>query len=114
MSLFWDYRCLPHVRIEIEAVGYRAFRAIVYAGTVLALGAHSVEKKASFLSGIMLFLRQVVGELRKVVTPTRSELVRYTVVVLMFVAVMIAIATVLDLAFGAGAAFVFGGGSGDH
>lgn len=111
---FRDYRCHPRVRIEIEAVAHRAPRAVVYDGAVLTVGAHSAEKKTSFVSGIMLFLRQVVGELRKVVTPTRSELVRYTVVVLMFVAVMIAIATVLDLAFGAGAAFVFGGGSGDH
>jgi preprotein translocase subunit SecE len=78
------------------------------------VGAHSVEKKASFLAGIMLFLRQVVGELKKVVTPTRKELVRYTIVVLLFVVVMIVIATVLDLAFGAGAAFVFGGSSGDN
>ena len=30
---------------------------------------------------IALFIRQVVAELRKVVTPTRSELVNYTIVV---------------------------------
>ena len=58
---------------------------------------------------IALFFRQVLGELKKVSTPSRKELVRYTMVVLMFVVVMIGIATVLDLAFGAGTAWLFGG-----
>ena len=34
---------------------------------------------------VALFLRQVVAELRKVVTPTRRELISYTGVVLIFV-----------------------------
>lgn len=35
--------------------------------------------------GPLLFLRQVVAELRKVVRPTRNELITYTSVVLIFV-----------------------------
>ena len=46
-----------------------------------------------------LFFRQIVGELRKVIWPTRKELVTYTVVCLVFVAVMVAIVTSLDYGF---------------
>jgi len=60
---------------------------------------------------IALFLRQVVAELRKVVTPTRRELVTYTAVVLGFVGVMMAIVYVLDLGFSALVVFLFGGAS---
>lgn len=70
--------------------------------------------KTGFFPGVMLFLRQVIGELKKVVTPTRKELIRYTLVVLVFVVVMIAIASVLDFAFGAGAMWLFGGTTGDN
>jgi preprotein translocase subunit SecE len=58
---------------------------------------------------IALFLRQVVAELRKVVTPTWRELVTYTAVVLGFVIVMMAIVYVLDLGFGALVVWVFAG-----
>jgi preprotein translocase subunit SecE len=60
---------------------------------------------------IALFLRQVVAELRKVVTPTWRELVTYTGVVLGFVVVMMAIVYVLDLGFGALVVWVFAGSS---
>jgi preprotein translocase subunit SecE len=46
-----------------------------------------------------LFFRQMVGELRKVIWPTRKELVTYTVACLVFVVVMAAIVTLLDLGF---------------
>jgi len=46
-----------------------------------------------------LFFRQIVAELRKVIWPTRRDLVTYTTVVLVFVAVMIAIVTSLDYGF---------------
>lgn len=49
---------------------------------------------------LALFYRQVLAELRKVVWPTREQLLTYTAVVLVFVAVIIAIVSVLDLAFG--------------
>ena len=70
-------------------------------------------KKRGFFAGIALFLRQVIAELKKVVTPTRKELLRYTIVVLAFVVVMIVIVTVLDFVFGAGALWIFGEGSGE-
>ena len=57
------------------------------------------EKKLNFFQRIALFIRQVFAELRKVVTPTRQELVKYTLVVLGFVVVMMAIVYSLDLLF---------------
>ena len=55
------------------------------------------------------FYRQVVAELRKVVWPTQQQLVTYFIVVMVFVLVMIAIVSVLDLAFGKAVFAVFGG-----
>jgi preprotein translocase subunit SecE len=57
---------------------------------------------------LALFLRQVIGELKKVVTPTRRELINYTIVVLVFVAIMMAIVGGLDWVFGWIVVFLFG------
>ncbi len=57
---------------------------------------------------IALFIRQVFGELKKVVTPTRRELLSYTGVVLVFVVIMMAIVSLLDWVFGLGVVWVFG------
>lgn len=57
---------------------------------------------------IVLFIKQVFGELRKVVTPTRRELINYTLVVLAFVIFMMALVTGLDYVFGWAAVLVFG------
>lgn len=57
----------------------------------------------------MLFFRQVVAELRKVVRPTRDELVAYTSVVLVFVTVVMAYIGVLDFMFGRLVLWSFGG-----
>lgn len=58
-----------------------------------------------------LFLRQVVAELRKVVRPTRHELLTYTSVVLVFVLIIMTYVSGLDFAFGRLVLWVFGGGS---
>ena len=58
---------------------------------------------------IALFVRQVIAELKKVVTPTREETVRYIWIVLGFVAVMMLIVFVMDSVFGFLAKKVFGG-----
>jgi preprotein translocase subunit SecE len=60
---------------------------------------------------IMLFLRQVVIELRKVITPTRKELFSYTAVVLVFVVIMMVLVSLLDVAFGFAVQNVFGNGT---
>jgi preprotein translocase subunit SecE len=46
-----------------------------------------------------LFTRQIAAELRKVIWPTRNELVTYTVVALVFCVIMTAIVTSLDYGF---------------
>ena len=67
------------------------------------------QKRGPF-ARIALFLRQVMVELRKVITPTRKELFNYTGVVLVFVVFMMAIVSVLDLLFGTGVGYLFGNG----
>jgi preprotein translocase subunit SecE len=57
---------------------------------------------------LALFIRQVIGELRKVVTPTRRELLSYTGVVLVFVVIMMALVSGLDFGFSALVNFLFG------
>ncbi|TAM66624.1 MAG: preprotein translocase subunit SecE [Microbacteriaceae bacterium] len=59
---------------------------------------------------IALFLRQVMSELRKVVTPTRRELFNYTGVVLVFVIIMMGFTFGLDQLFGWLVVVVFGKG----
>ena len=68
-------------------------------GEVVAAGGAPRDKKLNFFQRIALFIRQVFGELRKVVTPTRQELIKYTGVVLGFVVVMMALVYGLDLLF---------------
>ncbi len=62
----------------------------------------------SLLSRLSRFLREVVAELRKVIWPTRNQLVTYTIVVLVFVTFMVALVSLLDYVFGRGVLFLFG------
>ena len=57
------------------------------------------------------FVREVVAELRKVIWPTRKELLTYASVVVVFVAIMLTIVGLLDLGFAKGVLLVFGGGT---
>jgi len=51
-------------------------------------------------TGPVKFVRESVSELQKVVYPTGQQLINYFIVVLIFVLFIIAIVSVLDLAFG--------------
>ena len=53
------------------------------------------------------FFREVIAELAKVIWPTRKELVTYTAVVIVFVSIMTAIVTGLDIGFGKLVTWVF-------
>lgn len=77
-------------------------------GEVVAAGGATREKKLGFFGRIALFFRQVIGELRKVVTPTRKELFKFTGVVLVFVIIVMALVYGLDTAFSWLTAQVFG------
>ena len=61
-------------------------------------------------SRIALFIRQILAELKKVVTPTRKELWSFIGVVLVFVIIVMAIVSVLDWLFGWVVVYVFGNG----
>lgn len=61
----------------------------------------------SFFRAPGVFYRECVAELRKVVWPTRRQVVTYTSVVLVFVLVLIGIVTGLDFAFGKGVLQIF-------
>jgi preprotein translocase subunit SecE len=71
--------------------------------------ARAGKERPGLFGRIALFVRQVMAELKKVVRPTRSELVSYTGVVLVFVAVVMAFVTVIDLIIGKATFWVFGG-----
>jgi len=57
---------------------------------------------------ISRFFREVIAELSKVIWPTRKELVTYTAVVIVFVSIMCALVTGLDIGFGKLVTWVFG------
>lgn len=59
---------------------------------------------------IALFIRQVINELKKVVTPTRRELINFTLVVLVFVVIMMALVSGFDWVFSLVVNYVFGNG----
>ena len=67
------------------------------------------ERKPEKRTSIPVFYRQVVAELRKVVWPTQEQLVTYFIVVMVFVAFMMTLVSLLDLAFGKLAFAVFTG-----
>jgi preprotein translocase subunit SecE len=69
-------------------------------------------ERPGLFARMSLFYRQVVAELRKVIWPTRRELVTYTTVVLFFVSVLAAFVAALDLGLGRVVLYVFSGGSG--
>lgn len=66
------------------------------------------ERKPSVFSRLVRFIREVVAELRKVIWPTRKQVVTYTIVVLVFVSFMVALVSLLDWVFGQGVLFLFG------
>jgi preprotein translocase subunit SecE len=61
---------------------------------------HEGREGRGFFGRPVAFVRQVIAELKRVVTPSAEEWRRYTIVVAVFVLVIVAIVTVLDLAFG--------------
>ncbi|WDZ85377.1 preprotein translocase subunit SecE [Micromonospora cathayae] len=69
------------------------------------------DDKVGLFGRFARFFREVVAELRKVIWPTRKELLTYTAVVVAFVTVVTAIVVGFDFVFAKGALLVFGGSS---
>ena len=66
-------------------------------------------RRVGFFGRIGRFFREVVGELRKVIWPTRKELLTYTTIVVIFVVIMTTIVGLLDLGLGKAILWAFGG-----
>ncbi len=64
--------------------------------------------KPGLFARISLFIREVIAELRKVIWPTRKELITYTWVVIIFVLIMAGIVALYDFLFTQGVLAVFG------
>jgi preprotein translocase subunit SecE len=54
------------------------------------------------------FARESISELRKVLWPSRNELVTYSIVVIVFVVIMVSIVAGLDIGFAKLVLLVFG------
>ena len=65
-------------------------------------------KVLSLPKRIAEFVREIVSELRRVVWPTRSQVVTYSGVVLVFVIVLAIIVNVIDIVVGQGVLAIFG------
>ena len=64
--------------------------------------------RVGIFARIARFFREIIAELRKVIWPTRKELLTYTAGVVVFVTVVTASVVGLDYAFAKGALWVFG------
>ncbi len=71
-------------------------------------GSRGRKDEGNVFSRLALFIRQVVAELRKVIWPTRKELIAYTTVVVIFVLIMAGIIAGYDYVFTQGVLLIFG------
>ena len=91
-----------------------ARRSGVRAGTTAAKGAATRardvgrDSRGNPFTRLRRFLREVVAELRKVIWPARNQMITYTIVVIVFVVVMVALTSGLDLLFAKGVLTIFG------
>ena len=65
-------------------------------------------RRAGLVGVIGRFFREIIGELRKVIWPTRNELLTYTAVVIVFVTIITTIVALLDYGFAKAILFSFG------
>lgn len=64
--------------------------------------------RGNIFARFAVFLRQVGGELRRVIWPTRKQVINYSIVLLVFVVIMGLYIAGLDFIFTEGVLFVFG------
>jgi preprotein translocase subunit SecE len=69
-------------------------------------------ERPNIFARIRNFIREVISELGKVIWPTRKELLTYTGVVIVFVAIIVTIVGLLDYGFAKAVLYVFGTGKG--
>jgi preprotein translocase subunit SecE len=71
-----------------------------------------IGERPNVFARIRNFIREVISELGKVIWPTRKELLTYTAVVIVFVAIILTIVGLLDYGFAKAVLYVFGTGKG--
>ena len=64
-------------------------------------------ERLGLVARLRLFIAQIIDEMRKVVRPTQSELVRYTTVVVAFVVAIMAVVSGFDMVMQRLVFFVF-------
>lgn len=64
--------------------------------------------KVNVFARLSRFLREVIGELRKVIWPARNQMVTYTIVVIVFVVFMVALTAGFDVLFAKVVLAIFG------
>ena len=65
-------------------------------------------KRGNIFVRIVRYLREVVSEMRKVIWPTRKEMITYSIVVIIFLVFMVAMTWALDLGFARAVLAIFG------
>ena len=68
----------------------------------------TTEEKLGLFARVVLYYRQILSELKKVVWPTRKQLSTYTAVVLVFVMFVIAVVSLIDFVLTEIVFWVFG------
>ena len=66
------------------------------------------ERRRNPFARLWVFLTQVVAEMRKVIWPSRQEMIQYTIIVLIFVIIMTAFISGIDLGFARLVLWLFG------
>ncbi|KFI46520.1 preprotein translocase subunit SecE [Bifidobacterium biavatii] len=75
----------------------------------MAKASTSVEaKKPNIFMRVGLFIKQIIDEMRKVVTPTAKELFLWSLAVFIFVLFLMALVTGMDFGLGKLSLWVFG------
>jgi preprotein translocase subunit SecE len=84
--------------------------ALAKSGTAKSTGRASADKGPGIFGRFIRFIREIIAELRKVIWPTRKELLTYTAVVVVFVGIVVAIVAGFDVVFARAMIFIFGSG----
>ncbi len=96
---------------DAESARSRKKKVPASAGAVARSRSKDAGKRGGPFARVARFIREIVAELQKVIWPTRKELLTYTTVVVVFVAVMMTFVALLDLGFVRVMFLVFGKGT---
>jgi preprotein translocase subunit SecE len=77
-------------------------------GTAAKVRVRERDARPGFIGRILNYIREIFAELQKVIWPTRKELLTYTSVVIVFVAIMMTFVALLDVGFAKLMFLVFG------